>query len=83
MFRHYSFSDRVRYYWPVPAVDVAVNRLMASLGEQVIPLPLIGQFLGRLAAGVASGRVQPIARDLVLANIGLTLNDYDFATDGD
>ena len=81
MYRHYSFSDRVRYYWPVPAVDAAVNRLMETLGAETIPLPLIGQFLGRLAAGVASGRVQPVARDLVLANIGLTLDDYDYATD--
>ena len=81
MYRHYSFSDRVRYYWPVPAVDATVNRLMETLGAETIPLPLIGQFLGRLAAGVASGRVQPVARDLVLANIGLTLDDYDYATD--
>jgi D-tagatose-1,6-bisphosphate aldolase subunit GatZ/KbaZ len=82
MFRHFSFSDRIRYYWPVPTVEAAVDRLMATLGEQAIPLPLIGQFLGRLFGAVAEGRVRPVARDLILANIGLTLDDYDFATGG-
>ncbi|WP_165790973.1 class II D-tagatose-bisphosphate aldolase, non-catalytic subunit [Pleomorphomonas carboxyditropha] len=46
---------------------------MAALGDREIPL-------GRLHERVAAGRARPVARELVLANIGLVLADYDFAT---
>src|SRR5262249_18427135 len=44
--RHFSFSDRIRYYWPRPEAQTAVDRLFAKLGEQPIPEPLISQYLG-------------------------------------
>lgn len=53
---------------------------MAALGDREIPLPLVSQYLGRLHERVAAGRARPVARELVLANIGLVLADYDFAT---
>ena len=35
--RHFSFSDRIRYYWPHPEAQAAVGRLFAKLGEQANP----------------------------------------------
>jgi len=79
--RHYSFSDRIRYYWPNDAARAAVGRLMRALGDREIPLPLISQFLGRLRDGVIAGAIPPIARELILANVGLVLDDYASAVD--
>ncbi len=74
--RHYSLSDRIRYYWPNDAARAGVEQLMLALGDREIPLPLISQYLGRLRDGVAVGAISPIARDLILANVGLVLGDY-------
>jgi D-tagatose-1,6-bisphosphate aldolase subunit GatZ/KbaZ len=43
--RRYSYSDRVRYYWPDPAVVAEVAVLVKNLSEQPPPPPLLSQFL--------------------------------------
>ena len=43
--RHYSFSDRIRYYWASPEVQRAVEELKSSLDGQVVPLPVLRQYL--------------------------------------
>ncbi|EAU40265.1 tagatose 6-phosphate kinase [Fulvimarina pelagi HTCC2506] len=43
--RHYSLSDRIRYYWPVREAEAAVERLMKALCGVRIPLPLLWQHL--------------------------------------
>lgn len=78
--RHYSLSDRIRYYWPEPQAQQAVDRLMERLGERPIPFTLIGQHLGRLAAAVEAGRTAPTPRALLLASIDRVLDVYDHAT---
>lgn len=45
MLRHYSLSDRIRYYWAAPQAKAAVDRLIATLKGQRIPLPLLWQHL--------------------------------------
>ncbi|WP_152045327.1 D-tagatose-bisphosphate aldolase, class II, non-catalytic subunit [Aureimonas psammosilenae] len=80
--RHYSYSDRIRYYWPKREAEVAVEALFTRLGDREIPLPLIGQFLGKLEPLVADGRVRPNARDLVLASVTLVLERYSSACGG-
>lgn len=45
MLRHYSLSDRIRYYWTTPEAETAVRRLMDSLRGKVVPLPLFWQHL--------------------------------------
>jgi D-tagatose-1,6-bisphosphate aldolase subunit GatZ/KbaZ len=42
--RHYSLRDRIRYYWPRPDAQSAVQRLMANLDRR-IPSALLQQFL--------------------------------------
>jgi D-tagatose-1,6-bisphosphate aldolase subunit GatZ/KbaZ len=43
--RKYSYSDRCRYYWPQPEVDVALNKLRINLSHHPPPLPLLSQYL--------------------------------------
>ena len=78
--RHFSLSDRIRYYWPDAAAEAAVARLMAALGERTIPRPLISQYLAHLEPAVASGAVAPDARALLLASVTRILDIYAEAT---
>ncbi|KQT47386.1 tagatose-bisphosphate aldolase [Aureimonas sp. Leaf454] len=77
--RHFSFSDRIRYYWPEPEARAAVERLTTRLGDREIPLPLVSQHLGHLYDGVAEGRVRPVARELLIASVTRVLALYDRA----
>ena len=43
--RHYSLSDRIRYYWASAPAQAAVTRLFNTLSGRIIPLPLIWQHL--------------------------------------
>ncbi|ULB11908.1 D-tagatose-bisphosphate aldolase, class II, non-catalytic subunit [Cereibacter azotoformans] len=45
LLRHYSLSDRIRYYWPDPEARQAVDALTAALARRRVPLPLWRQFL--------------------------------------
>jgi D-tagatose-1,6-bisphosphate aldolase subunit GatZ/KbaZ len=45
--RKFSFSDRIRYYWPKPEVKVALQRLYNNLENLEIPAPLLSQYFPR------------------------------------
>lgn len=79
--RHYSFSDRIRYYWAMPAAQGAVDELMSALEGRIIPRPLISQYLGHLEPMVADGSVMPEARALLLASVVRVLDIYAGAID--
>lgn len=42
--RHFSLSDRIRYYWPHPKAQAAVEELITRLEGRNIPAPLLQQF---------------------------------------
>ncbi len=67
--RQFSLSDRARYYWPVPEVQKAVQRLFANLDTRRLPRGLVSQYLpdavdggGRRAAGWPGGPPRPPPR---------------------
>ncbi|MES0157708.1 D-tagatose-bisphosphate aldolase, class II, non-catalytic subunit [Mesorhizobium sp. M0018] len=78
--RHFSFSDRIRYYWPTPDAQHAAQTLLDFLGDRDIPRPLISQYLGQLDAEVAAGRIEPVAYDLLIGSITRVLDSYGRAT---
>ncbi|WP_163271038.1 D-tagatose-bisphosphate aldolase, class II, non-catalytic subunit [Chelativorans alearense] len=80
--RHFSYSDRIRYYWPNAEAEAAVARLFDLLEDRGIPEPLIGQYLGRLFPAVRSGEVLCHARPLVLASIESVMQGYIAASFG-
>jgi D-tagatose-bisphosphate aldolase class II non-catalytic subunit len=77
--RHFSFSDRIRYYWPHPEAQAAVHRLLADLGDRPIPEPLISQYMGGLYPEVVDGSLSARPRDLVLGAALQVLRRYDHA----
>jgi D-tagatose-1,6-bisphosphate aldolase subunit GatZ/KbaZ len=74
--RVYSFSDRLRYYWPDPPVEDALARLLANLERVTIPLPLLSAALPLEYARVRAGALAPAPRELVLDHIAAVLRDY-------
>lgn len=80
--RHFSYSDRIRYYWPNAEAEAAVAQLFDLLNERDIPEPLIGQYLGHLFPAVRAGEISRHSRALVLASIELVVQDYIAASFG-
>ncbi len=74
--QQYSLSDRLRYYWPVPAVEQAVARLFANLEAQPPTLTLLSQFMPRQHAAVRAGTLRPQPRELVMHSVDLVLGQY-------
>ena len=72
----YSFSDRIRYYWPEPAITAAQDSLFANLRAQVPPLSLVSQHLPLAFAAVRAGRATLDPADLVMAHVAATLDAY-------
>ena len=78
--RHYSYSDRIRYYWPTEDAKAAVSRLLAKFGEQPIAAPLISQFLPHCYQAVRRGIIAPHPQQLIFEFIRQALRPYLVAT---
>lgn len=74
--RHFSYSDRIRYYWPHPEARAAVAELFALLDGVDIPEPLISQHLGARYADIRAGALAPRAHALVVAAVVDMMEDY-------
>jgi D-tagatose-1,6-bisphosphate aldolase subunit GatZ/KbaZ len=77
--QQYSLSDRIRYYWPVPEVESALNRLIENLDANPPPLTLLSQYLPMQYEAIRAGRLRPSARALVLHAIEQVLRQYSAA----
>jgi D-tagatose-1,6-bisphosphate aldolase subunit GatZ/KbaZ len=78
--RRYSYSDRLRYYWPDPEIEAAVGQLTANLSAAPIPLPLISQFLPEQYARVRAGQLVATPHELVIDRVRDVLRAYAAAT---
>jgi len=72
----YSLSDRIRYYWPDAEIAAAQARLFENLRSDVPPLPLLSQYLPVGYAAVRAGTATLDPVDLIVAQIGATLDAY-------
>ncbi len=74
--RHFSYSDRIRYYWQTPAAEKAVDEMLARLRAATIPETLVSQFLpAQIDALRAAGK--PATPDaLIEGAIFAVLDDY-------
>ncbi len=77
--RKYSFSDRSRYYWPVPEVQLALSRLLQNLGEWPLPLTLLSQYVPVQYARIRSGEIANEPRAILLDKVRRVLSDYSYA----
>ena len=77
--RHYSYSDRIRYYWPNSNVDRAVKTLVQNLSENNIPLPLLSQYMPEQHVDVIKGNLKNRPEELIKAKIKTVLKSYSAA----
>lgn len=80
--RMFSFSDRSRYYLPVPRVEEAIVRLRRNLAGVEIPLTLLSQYLPIQYTRVRNGTLANRADDLLIDHIGDCIDEYLYATLG-
>ncbi|MEV3809866.1 tagatose-bisphosphate aldolase subunit KbaZ [Aeromonas dhakensis] len=74
--RGYSYSDRIRYYWPDSRVDDCYARLLANLAAEPIPLPLLSQHLPLQYRKVRQGSLSANPHDLILDQVQEVLHQY-------
>lgn len=74
--RHFSLSDRIRYYWPQPDVTRATDHLLTRLGERTIPAPVVHQYFPEMGL-----RSEPTtAGELLIGSVRRVLELYAEAT---
>jgi D-tagatose-1,6-bisphosphate aldolase subunit GatZ/KbaZ len=78
--RVFSYSDRIRYYWAQPEVNACVEKMLANLSRQAIPLSLISQYLPEQYRKVRSGKLDADPHTLLLDKVKEVLADYAYAT---
>jgi D-tagatose-1,6-bisphosphate aldolase subunit GatZ/KbaZ len=78
--RKYSYSDRIRYYWPNTAVQRSIKLLLENLAMQEIPLSILSQYLPLQYEAIREGQIQNTAPDLIEYGIERILNNYLYAT---
>jgi len=69
LYRRYSYSDRIRYYWNDERVNKAVDVLLENLSAQPIPMPLISQFMPEQYQAIRQGQLIAEPKQLVLNKI--------------
>lgn len=77
--RKYSFSDRLRYYWPLPELDLAKNRLFENLRNNRIPFSLLSQFMPVQFYQVNEGLISTDPQELVHSYIRIVSGIYSRA----
>lgn len=77
--RRFSYSDRLRYYWPDPEIVAAETRLYENLSAHAIPLPLISQYLPDQYLRVRDNTLSADPRSLVIDRIRDCLRPYTSA----
>ncbi len=75
--RHYSYSDRIRYYWNRPEAEQAVGHLITELNGVVVPAPLFRQYLPRFESW-SSRPLDP--RQMLVAAVQHVLDIYRQST---
>lgn len=76
LLRRYSYSDRIRYYWPVPEIQAAVDTLLRNLAGVTIPETLLSSVMPLQYQAVRAGRLQLSLHDLILDQIQDVLRVY-------
>lgn len=74
--RQFSYSDRIRYYWPQPEAKAALARLLANLDARPAPLSLISQYLPVQYNAARRGLLKTAPRDLIRHKVLEVLEPY-------
>ncbi|MCC5826292.1 D-tagatose-bisphosphate aldolase, class II, non-catalytic subunit [Alkalimonas sp.] len=72
----YSYSDRIRYYWPEPVLQQAQIRLFDNIRQLAVSQPVLHQFLPQHAQPESAGDMVADPEQLVIRHIQLVLARY-------
>ncbi len=78
--RHFSYSDRIRYYWNTPEAQKACQSLLDDLEKTAIPPTVLHQYLPALYDSLRAGTLAAHPRGIVVAQIERVLERYHAAT---
>ncbi len=78
--RKYSFSDRCRYYLPVPEVKEAVERMIQNLSTVKIPLTLLSQYMPVQYVKVRQGLLENKPVSLIKDRVVNCIDEYLYGT---
>lgn len=70
--KHFSYSDRIRYYWTVPGVRQSLTRLFQNLGNIQLPETIISQYFPARAMGSLDATAEQLMQD----HIALCISRY-------
>lgn len=74
--RKYSFSDRCRYYLPVPEVKEAVATMLRNLNTVKIPLTLLSQFMPIQYTKIRNGMLDNNPESLIKDRVVNCIDEY-------
>ena len=77
--REYSFSDRSRYYFSLPEVEKAQEKLLKNLKKVDIPLGMIHQYMPNQYVKVRDGIIKADPYELVKDMVVCIVEDYNYA----
>ncbi len=78
--RRYSYSDRIRYYWPQKEVNSALKRLFQNLDDNPLPLTLISHYLPVQYWAIRDGSISNVPKEIVHHKILDVYHRYRQAT---
>ena len=77
--RKYGLSDRSRYYFALPVIEDAINKLFENLENVNIPMGMLKQYMPTAYARVRDGKLKMEPRELVKNNVVTIVEDYNYA----
>ena len=80
---HFGYADRIRYYWPDPAVQSSITQLQENIDAAAIPDPVLQQFFAPSVLERAELLSGSQFTRLVHAQIEIALDPYDIHKEGD
>jgi D-tagatose-1,6-bisphosphate aldolase subunit GatZ/KbaZ len=80
--RKFSFSDRIRYYWPADRVQESLANLLQNLRDVSLPLSLVSQFFPIQYERIRRKQIDNDPVAIILDHIQLVIEKYSLACTG-
>ena len=77
--RKYSYSDRCRYYFSLPEIKAAIEKLFANIDSVEVPAGMLSQYMPNQYKKVRDGLLPMKARELAKDCVAVLADDYNFA----
>lgn len=77
--RKYGLSDRSRYYFALPVIEEAMNKLFNNLKDVHIPMGMLKQYMPLAYAKVRDGKLKMDPKELAKNNVVIIVEDYNYA----